>query len=77
MQDVPWWVSLIVSWLPFIAWILIWIWATRRLARELRTVDGRSIATVLDEYGRELKRSNDMNEQLLADVRKHPTARRD
>ena len=70
MEEVPWYVSLIVSWLPFLVMIGSALWLGRRIAKELKTPDGRSIALVVDEYGREIKRSNDMLEQLLTEHRK-------
>jgi hypothetical protein len=69
MEEVPWYVSLIVSWLPFLLFMGATLWVGRRIGRELKTPDGRSLALVVDEYGKELKRSNDMLEQLLADYR--------
>jgi hypothetical protein len=68
MEQVPWYVSLIVSWLPLLVTIGSLVWLGRRITKELRTPDGRSIASVVDNYGRELKRSNDMLEQALADA---------
>ena len=67
MEEVPWYVSLIVSWLPLILFIVMMVWLGRRLTRELRTADGRALATVIEEYARELKRSNDHFGETLAD----------
>ena len=58
-SDVPWWVSLIISWLPFLAFMALGWWIGRPLRRGLFTKDGRSLADVLDELARELKRRND------------------
>jgi hypothetical protein len=59
-NDVPWWVSLIVSWLPF----LVLIWAALSVSRAIRKVgrtqDGRSLAQVMDDHARELRRANDL-----------------
>jgi hypothetical protein len=70
MEEVPWWFSLIIAWLPFLLMVWSVVWFGRQIARELRTQDGRALATVVDEYGRELKRSNDMLDQFLVDYRK-------
>lgn len=70
MEETNWVVSLIIAWLPFLLFLGSTLWVGRRIGRELKTPDGRSIALVVDEYGRELKRSNDMLEQLLTDYRK-------
>jgi len=63
--SIPWFVSLFVSWLPFLSMIALWIWAVRVVSRALRTPDGRSIGEVVDECGSELRKSNDRLEQLL------------
>jgi hypothetical protein len=64
-HDLPWYVSLIISWMPFLFWILPMIWITRVLRAALRTKDGRTLANVVDEYARELKRSNDLFDEAL------------
>ena len=53
MEEVPWYVSLFVSWLPFMVWVAIGIWMARRI--------GRSI----DGHAREVRRTNDILEQTL------------
>jgi hypothetical protein len=68
MEEVPWYVSLAVSWLPFILWILILIWFARMLSRLegcFRSADGRPVGQVLDEYVREMRRSNELLEQTI------------
>jgi hypothetical protein len=69
MEQTPWYVSLILSWLPLFLFLASALWVGRRIARELATRDGKSIAQLMDQYGRELKRSNDMLEQAVADLR--------
>ena len=64
-DNVPWFVSLLISWLPFLFTLSVWIWAVRMIGRALRTPDGRSIGQVVDECGSELRKSNDRLEQLL------------
>jgi ATP-dependent Zn protease len=64
-ESVPWFVSLLVSWLPFLLTLAVWIWTARMISRALRTPDGRSIGQVVDECGSELRKSNDRLEQLL------------
>jgi cell division protease FtsH len=68
-DNVPWFVSLLVSWVPFLFTIALWIWSVRMISRALRTPDGRSIGQVVDEYGSELRKSNDRLEQLLNNSR--------
>ena len=64
-EKTPWFVSLLVAWLPFLLTIALWIWTTRTIGRALRTPDGRSIGQVVDECGSELRKANDKLEQLL------------
>jgi cell division protease FtsH len=68
-DNVPWFVSLLVAWLPFLSTLAFWIWAVRMISRALRTPDGRSIGQVVDECGSELRKSNDRLEQLLNNFR--------
>jgi hypothetical protein len=69
MEDVPWAVSLVVAVLPLVLLLGTLIWAARHIAKALTTWEGRSIAEVAEEYGRELKRSNDLIERSLAEHR--------
>jgi cell division protease FtsH len=64
-DNVPWYISLLVSWLPFLSLIALWIWGLRNINLGLRTPDGRSIGQVVDECGSELRKANDRLEQLL------------
>jgi ATP-dependent Zn protease len=64
-DNVPSYISLLVSWLPFLLTIALWIWFVRVIGGAMRTPDGRSIGQVVDECGSELRKSNDRLEQLL------------
>ena len=66
-EEVPWFVSLIVSWLPFILMIGSFLWVGRRIARALAGADGKSIGQAIDEHRQELKRLADLLERLIAD----------
>lgn len=58
-NDAPWYVSLIVSFVPL---VIVWVavaWHARQVRRSLTTEDGRSLAQVFDELVREAKRFND------------------
>ena len=63
MDEVPWYVSLIVSWLAFLVLIGTGIWVAREIRAGSHTKDGRSLAQVLDDHARELRRSNDLFEE--------------
>jgi len=73
-DNVPWFVSLLVAWLPFVMTLTLWIWAVRVISRALRTPDGRSIGQVVDECASELRKSNDRLEQLLNNFRQRRDA---
>lgn len=65
-DDVPWYISPLISWVPFLSILALWIWGLRSISRAidraLRTPNGRSLSHVVDE---ELRKSNDRLEQLL------------
>jgi len=69
-DNIPWYVSLILSWLPFLFWIALTAWIAHLLRNTLRTKDGRTLAQIVDEYAREVKRSNDLFEEALKSPRK-------
>jgi hypothetical protein len=58
-SEVPWYVSLIVSWLPFLMLLGLGWYIGRQIRRSLVTKDGRSLADVCVELTNELKRAND------------------
>jgi hypothetical protein len=67
-EDVPWYVSVFVSWLPFILMMLFWIGIGRSLGKRiemsLRAPDSRPVGQVIDDHAREMRRTNDMLEQM-------------
>jgi hypothetical protein len=65
MNEPPWFVVWIVSWLPFLVLIGTAIWITRTIRAGSHTKDGRSLAEVLDDHARELRRSNDLFEDAI------------
>ena len=68
-ENVPWFISLLIAWLPFLLTLGLWVWAVRMISRALRTPDGRSIGQVVDECGSELREANGRLEQLLNNFR--------
>ena len=58
-SEVPWYVSLIVAWLPFLMLLGLGWYIGRQLRRGLVTKDGRSLADLCAELVVELKRTND------------------
>lgn len=61
-NEVPWYVSLIVSFLPLVLAFGAIAWHGRQIRRSIATKDGRSLAQVFDGLAQELKRANDLRE---------------
>ncbi|QHO74412.1 hypothetical protein ACH79_18990 [Bradyrhizobium sp. CCBAU 051011] len=61
-NDVPWYVSLIVSWLPFLIIIGTIAWHGRQVRKAMTANDGRSLAQVFDDVAREMRRANDLRD---------------
>ena len=61
-NDVPWYVSLIVSFPPLVLACGAIVWHGRQIRRSMTTGDGRSLAQVFDSLALELKRANDLRQ---------------
>jgi hypothetical protein len=61
-NEAPWYVSLIVSFLPLVLACGTIAWHGRQIRRSITTRDGRSLAQVFDGLAQELKRANDLRE---------------
>lgn len=59
MPETPWWLTLILAWLPFVLTLSIYLYAIREMRRVLSTKDGRTIADVALDLANEMRRSND------------------
>jgi len=75
MDEVPWFVSLVVAWLPFIVLIWAWVWIGRKIRWCLSSSDGRSAGQLIDEHTRELRRTNDILERLASQQATSSTTR--
>lgn len=64
-NDVPWYLSYILSWLPFLILVGIMIWAGRSIRGALRTKDGRSVAQAIVDHARELRRANELLKEAI------------
>ena len=58
-NEVPWYVTTVVSWIPFVMFYWIVWWHGRQIKKSLTAADGRPVAEVFADIARELKRSND------------------
>jgi hypothetical protein len=61
-NDVPWYVSLVVSFLPLVLACGAIMWHGRQIRRSMTTRDGRSLAQIFDNLAQEVKRANDLRE---------------
>lgn len=59
-NDVPWYVSLIVSFLPLVLFLGAVVWHGRQLRKCMTTKDGRTLADVFADIAREKKRENEL-----------------
>jgi hypothetical protein len=57
-DDVPWYVSFIVSMLPFTLWAFALFWQSRQIRKSLTTKDGRSLADVFAEIAEQMKHAD-------------------
>lgn len=70
MNDVPWYVSLIIGWLPLLVLMGAGLWAALILRSAFLTTDGRSLAQAFDDHARELRRANDLFQEAIAGQRR-------
>jgi hypothetical protein len=61
-NEAPWYVSLIVSFLPLVLACSAIVWHGRQIRRSMTTRDGRSLAQIFDNLAQEVKRANDLRE---------------
>jgi hypothetical protein len=61
-NDVPWYVSLIISWLPFLILIGAITWHGRQVRKSMTTSDGRSLAQVFDDVAQEMRRASGLRD---------------
>jgi hypothetical protein len=62
-NDVPWYVSLIVSFIPLALACGAIVWHGRQIRRSMTTRDGRSLAEIFDGLALEVNRANDLREK--------------
>lgn len=64
----PWWmVSVIVSWLPFLALVSVWLWLSRR---NLRGSSGTNWVDLYEQQVAECRRTNALLERIAAALEK-------
>jgi hypothetical protein len=63
----PWVVSLIVSWLPFVALVGVWIWLSRK---RLRGSSGTNLVDLYEQQVAESRRTNTLLERIASALEK-------
>ena len=63
----PWAVSLIVSWLPFLVLVGVWLWLSRR---SWRASSGANLADLCEQQVVESQRTNALLERIAAALEK-------
>jgi hypothetical protein len=60
VDEIPWVVSLIVAWAPFLLFLGALMWSGRQLRKCMMTADGRTLADAFSDLAREMRRANDL-----------------
>jgi hypothetical protein len=63
----PWVVSLIVSWLPFVVLVGVWLWYART---SRRSSSGTSLVDLYEQHVAESRRTNSLLERIAAALEK-------
>ena len=73
MMDAPWWISLLISWLPFVALIVVWIILSRYMTK------GRGpwgvMTHLYEAQVAEMRRMNALMERIAVALEKRAEAK--
>ena len=64
------WISLAVSWLPFVALIAVWFWLARRNGMQAKGSSGASMIELYEQQVAETRRMNGFLERIAASLEK-------
>jgi len=64
------WMSLVVSWLPFLVLIGLWFWVSRRSGMRARTASGVTMIELYEQQVSESRRMNLNLERIAASLEK-------
>ena len=70
------WMSLAISWLPFLVLIGLWLWLSRRTGMQARTASGVTMIELYEQQVTESRRMNLMLERIAASLEKRETGER-
>jgi len=64
------WISLAVSWLPFVALIAVWFWLARRNGMQAKGSSGASMIELYEQQVAETRRMNGFLERIAVAMEK-------
>ena len=70
MQETHWVVSLIVSWLPFIVLVIVWVLLSRSIRMRSRSPSGATLPELTEQYVAETRRMNVILERIAVALEK-------
>jgi ATP-dependent Zn protease len=68
------WMSLAVSWLPFLLLIAVWFWLSRRSGMQARGPSGVSMIELHEQQVAETRRMNGFLERMATSLEKHESS---
>jgi ATP-dependent Zn protease len=70
MEETHWVVNLIVSWVPFIVLVIVWIWLSRSMGMRWRSPSGATMLELNEQQLVEMKRTNATLERIAVALEK-------
>jgi ATP-dependent Zn protease len=70
MQEPNWLVNLIISWVPFIVLVIVWIWLSRSMGMRWRGRNGASMIELYEQQVLETRRMNATLERIALALEK-------
>jgi ATP-dependent Zn protease len=68
------WISLAVSWLPFLLLIAVWFWLSRRNGMQARGASGASMIELYEQQVAETRRMNGFLERIAVAMEKRESS---
>jgi ATP-dependent Zn protease len=68
------WISLAVSWLPFLLLIAVWFWLSRRNGMQARGASGASMIELYEQQVAETRRMNGLLERIAVAMEKRESS---
>jgi ATP-dependent Zn protease len=69
------WMSLAVSWLPFLVLIGVWFWFSRRVGMQARGSSGTTMIDLYEQQVAECRRMNVILERIAVSLEKHESSK--